>query len=153
MPAGVFNVAKGRASALYDRVQQNDPAAAVLLVVPVSRGAVTDSQMADFATLAAVLAGGVTERTTNGWARKTLTDADIVAGSVDNTNNWRLDDLPDQTWTAVALAGGAITDVLICYYPGAGGDSATIPLTWHPAAVTPDGSNVIAQIAGYYKAS
>lgn len=153
MPAGVFNVAKGRASELYDRVKNNDPSTAVIVAVPVSRGAVTDSTMADFTTLSGVLAGGVTERTTNGWNRKTLTDVDLAASSVDYTNNWRIDDLPDLTWTSVGAGGGAITDIIICYYSGVGGDSATIPLTWHPAAVTPDGSNVIAQIAGYYKAS
>ena len=48
-----------------------------LIVVPVDVGATSDATIRDMDTLAAVLAGGVTERSSGGWARKVLTDADL----------------------------------------------------------------------------
>ena len=151
----VFNIAKGRVAELYNRVDSNDPANSALIIVPVDVAAVTDATIRDFDTLAAVLAGGVTERTTGGWARKTLTDADLVAFAPDDTND-RVDlDIPDQTWTAVTA--GAVTDLLICYDNDttAGTDANIIPLTQHDFAITPDGSDVTAVIAatGFFRAS
>lgn len=153
----VFNIAKGRVAELYNRVDSNDPANSALVIVPVDVGAVTDATLRDFDTLAAVLGGGVTERTTNGWTRKTLTDVDLAAFAPDDTND-RVDvDIPDQTWTAVALAGGATTDLIICYDNDttAGTDANLIPLTLHDFPITPDGSDVVAVIAatGFFRAS
>jgi hypothetical protein len=151
----VFNIAKGRVAELYNRVDSNDPANSALIIVPVDVAAVTDATIRDFDTLAAVLAGGVTERSTSGWARKTLTDADLTAFAADDTND-RVDlDIPDQTWTAVSA--GAVTDLIICYDNDttAGTDANIIPLTMHDFAITPDGSDVTAVIAatGFFRAS
>lgn len=151
----VFNIAKGRVAELYNRVDTNDPANSALVIVPVDVGAVTDATLRDFDTLAAILAGGVTERTTGGWSRKTLTGADLSAFAPDDTND-RVDvDIPDQTWTAVTA--GAVTDLIVCYDNDttAGTDSNLIPLTLHDFPITPDGSDVVAQInaAGFYRAS
>lgn len=153
----VFNIAKGRVAELYNRVDSNDPANSALVIVPVDVAAVTDATLRDFDTLAAILGGGVTERTTNGWTRKTLTDVDLAAFAPDDTND-RVDvDIPDQTWTAVALAGGATTDLIICYDNDttAGTDANLIPLTLHDFPITPDGSDVVAVIAatGFFRAS
>lgn len=151
----VFNIAKGRVVELFNRVDTNDPANSALVIVPVDVGATSDATIRDFNTLAAVLAGGVTERTTGGWNRKTLTDADITFPAPDDTND-RFDiDIPDQTWTAVTA--GAVTDLIICYDNDttAGTDSNLIPLTMHDFAITPDGSDVQAVInaAGFFRAS
>lgn len=150
----VFNISKGRVAELYNRVKSNDPSASTLSIVPVDVAAVTDATLRDFDTLAAILAGGVTERTTGGWSRKVLADTDLVAFAPDDTND-RVDiDIPDQTWTVVTA--GAVTDLIICYDPaGTGTTSGMIPLTLHDFAVTPDGSDVVAQIAatGFYRAS
>ena len=151
----VFNIAKGRVAELYNRVDTNDAANAALVIVPVDVAAVTDATLRDFDTLAAILAGGVTERTTGGWNRKTLTDADLVAFAADDTND-RVDvDIPDQTWTAVSA--GAVTDLVICYDNDttAGTDANLIPLTLHDFPITPDGSDVVAVIAaaGFFRAS
>lgn len=147
----VFNIAKGRVAELYNRVDVNDPATATIVIVPVDAGATADATIQDFATLAAVLAGGVTERSTGGWGRKTLTDADLAALAVDNTNNRMPVDLPDQTWTGVTA--GSVTDLIICYSPTAGADSTIIPLTQHDFPTTPDGSDVVATISDFYRAS
>jgi len=156
----VFNIAKGRVAELVGRVDANDPANAVLVIVPVDVGATTDATIKDFDTLAACLAGGCTERSTGGWGRKTLTDSDIAItwGSTptpDDTND-RMDiDIPDQTWTTVTA--GAVTDLIICYDSDSTGgtDSNIIPLTLHDFAITPDGSDVVAVInaSGFFRAS
>lgn len=154
MPDLVFNIAKGRVAELYNRVKSNDPAASTLTIVPVDVAAVSDATLRDFDTLAAILAGGVTERNATGWSRKVLADTDLVVFAPDDAND-RVDiDVPDQTWTTVTA--GAVTDLIICYDPaGTGTTSAMIPLTLHDFSVTPDGSDVVAQIAatGFYRAA
>jgi len=149
----VFNIAKGRVAELQNRVQSNDPAASTIVVVPVDAGVTTDATIKDFATLAAVLAGGVTERAATGWNRKALTDAVVTAATTDQAGDRVLADLPDQTWTAVSA--GAVTDLLICYSPSAGADSTIVPMVMLDFAITPDGSDVVWQLnaSGYYQAT
>jgi hypothetical protein len=152
----VFNIAKGRVAELYNRVDTNDPAASALIIVVIDAAGDTDATMKDRDTLSALLAGTANEVTNSGYARKTLTDSDLTAFSPDDTND-RVDlDIADQTWSAVA-AGSAWTDLLVCYdNDTAGGDDTNIiPLTCHDFAVTPDGSDITAQInaAGFYRAS
>lgn len=152
----VFNIAKGRVAELYNRVDSNDPTNSVLTVI-LWNTAATDATLKDMDTVAAIEADANTAEITNsGYARKSLTDADIVAFAPDDTND-RVDlDIPDQTFTAVA-AGTAITDVSINYDNDSttGTDSNQVPLTWHDFAVTPDGSDIVLQIAaaGFFRAS
>lgn len=150
----VFNIAKGRTAEFYNRVKSNDPATSGLVLVVIDRGAEVDGTLVDLDTLAAVLAL-VTERNTNGWERKVLTDADLAALTVDDSNNRMPCDIPDQTWLGPLLAGGASTDLLICYDGDTTGgvDSAIIPLTCHAFATTPDGSDIIASVTDFYRAS
>ena len=150
----VFNQALGRVAALHDRVDGNDPANAALIVVAINTTA-TDATLKDLDTLAAIEADANTAEVTNsGYARKVLTDADITASTVDDTNDRVACDIADQTWTGVA-AGTAWTDLLICYDSDttAGTDSNIIPLTCHDFAVSPNGGNITAQVADYYRAS
>lgn len=149
----VFNISKGRVAELYNRVDSNDPANSAIIVVPVDVGATTDATIKDFATLAAVTAGGVTERTTGGWNRKTLTDADLSAMTVDNTNDRMPLDTADLTWTAVSA--GAVTDLIFCYDSDTTGgtDANIVPMTMHDFAITPDGSDVTATVADFFRAS
>lgn len=152
----VFNIAKGRVAELYNRVDLNDPANSVLVVVAIDANGDTDATMKDRAELGALLGGTANECTNSGYARKVLTDADVVAFGADQAND-RVDiDIPDQTWTAVA-AGTAFTDLVICYDSDStgGADTAIVVLTLHDFAVTPDGSDITAQIAaaGFFRAS
>lgn len=151
----VLNIAKGRFAELAYRVENNDPANSALIIVPVDAGATSDATIRDFATLAAALAGGLTERSTGGWTRKTLTDADLGAIAPDNTNDRFNVDIPDQTWTAVTT--GAVTDLLVCYDSDttAGTDANVIPCLLLDFPITPDGSDVVAVInaAGIFQAS
>ena len=153
----VFNIAKGRIVEYYNRVKANDPANSALIIVVIDANGDTDAAMKDRDVLAALLGGTANEVTNTNYARKTLTDADLAALPAPDDTNDRFDiDLPDQTWTAVA-AGTAWTDLLVCYDPDTTGgtDSAIIPLTLHDFAVTPDGSDIVAQIAaaGFFRAS
>lgn len=152
----VFNIAKGRVVELYNRVDTNDPAASALIVVVIDAAGDTDATMRDRDDLAALLGGTANEVTNTNYARKTLTDTELVAFAPDDTND-RVDlDIADQTWTAVA-AGTAWTDALVCYDndTGAGTDANIIPLTLHDFAVTPDGSDITLQVAaaGFFRAS
>jgi hypothetical protein len=153
----VFNVAKGRVAELYNRVDTNDPAnSALIIVVLATSGLESDATLIDSTDLADVLGGATNEVTNSGYARKVLTDADISAFAADHTND-RVDlDIADQTWTAVA-AGDGWSKLLICYDNDTTGGSDTniIPLTAHDFVVTPDGSDITAQIAsaGFYRAS
>lgn len=156
----VFNISKGRVAELYNRVDTGDPADSRLLVVILATsGLQSDATLIDLDTLSAVVAGATNEVTNSGYARKTLTSSDITF-AVDDTND-RVDlDIPDQTWTAVA-AGDGWSKLLVCYIPdgnasgGVSADTAVIPLTAHDFVVTPDGSDITAQIAaaGFYRAS
>jgi hypothetical protein len=154
----VFNISKGRAAELYNRVDLNDPAPSELVIMLLaSSGVEADAVLIDKDTFADVVAGATNEATNTGYAKKVLGDADIVAFAPDDVND-RVDlDIPDQTWTAVANDGtGAIGDVVIGYDPvGAQTMAEIIPMTQHDFAITPDGSDITAQIAatGFYRAS
>jgi len=152
----VFNIAKGRVVELYNRVQTNDGANSALIVVAVDANGETDANFRDFDDLAALLASTANEVTNTNYARKVLTDADLSAISVDDANDRFEVDIPDQTWTSIS-AGDAWTDLIICYDPDTTGgtDSSLIPLTLHDFAVTPDGSDITAQVdaLGFFRAS
>lgn len=149
----VFNLAKGRVAEFFNRVDSNDPANSAIIIVPIDRGAATDATLKDLDTLTAVLGAGVTERTTGGWTRKTLTDADLAALAVDDTNDRMPATIPQVTWTGVSA--GAVTDLLFCYDSDTTGgtDANIIPLTCGAFAITPDGSDVILAAGDIYRAS
>ena len=98
----VFNIAKGRAAELYNRVKSADPATSRLFV-DVYAGSVTDAALKDCDTHADIVAAGLTALTSSGWTSKTITAADIAAMAPDDAND-RMDlDIPDQTWTTVTV--------------------------------------------------
>lgn len=138
----VFNIAKG---AFAEKIRDGASNVGVLLI----KAADTDDAMGDTATVTAFLATAADEATDASYARKTGLTGTIT---VDNTNN-RVDvDLPDQTWTA--LAGAAITDLVVFYDEG-GTDGTRIPLTLHDFVITPDGSDVtvVFNASGFARAS
>lgn len=153
----VFNIAKGRVAELYNRVDSNDPTNSVLLIIAINAGAATDATLRDYDTMAAIEGdANAAEVTNSGYARKTLTDADLVAFAPDDAND-RVDlDVPDQTWTGVA-AGSAWTDLVFAYDNDStsGTDSSVVPMTLHDFAITPSGSDITVQIAaaGFFRAA
>lgn len=150
----VFNMALGRAVELYGRVDGNDPSTAELYMIAFNTSA-TDATLRDLDTVAAIEADANTAEVTNGgYARKVLTDSDLVAWAPDDANDRTDLDIPDQTFTAIA-AGTAWTDLCIAYGLNGGADSAKVPISWHDFPVTPSGADIVAQIAaaGFYRAS
>jgi hypothetical protein len=149
----VFNIAKGRVVEYYNRVENNDPANAALIIVPIeTSGLEADATLADADTLSAVLAGTTNEQTTMG--RKTLTDADLVALPAPDDTNDRFDvSLPAVTWTAAT--GNAISKILVCYDSDttAGTDANIIPLTMFDRAETPSGSDIVLSTGVFFRAS
>jgi hypothetical protein len=152
----VFNISAGRVTEFYNRVDNNDPAnSAFIIALLAASGIESDATLRDVDTFAALVAGTTNEATNTGYARKTLTDSDLTAWAPDDAND-RVDlDFPDQTWTGVANDGtGAISDLVVAFDSDttAGTDSNIVPCTIHDFSVTPDGSDVTAQISGFFRA-
>lgn len=153
----VFNRGLGRGTEWAERVNANDPTNSVLvLMVLATAGIETDAVLKDKDDFAAVVAGTTNEVTNTGYARKVLDQAAGITVTYDDTND-RVDvDFPDQTWTAVA-AGDGWNDIVVGYDSDstAGTDAAILPHTLHDFVVTPDGSDITAQVAtaGYFRAS
>lgn len=156
MPDFVFNIAKGKVAEYAARVNANDPTNSAFIVVVIDANGDTDATMKDRDDLAALLGGTANEVTNANYARKTLTDASLITVTVDDTNDRTDVDIPDQTWTAVG-AGTAWTDIILCYDSDTtgGADANIVPLTCHDFTVTPDGSDITAQIAtaGFFRAA
>ena len=99
----VFNVAKGKFAAYFDRVANNDPANSAIVIV-LLKVAEADDTLKDYETLAALLAGSNTEADFTNYARKVLTDAVISVTTPDHTNDRMDAPIPEQTFSS---AGGA----------------------------------------------
>lgn len=141
----IFNIAKGKAAYYAGLPGAND---ALLLVPLKAAGLGTDASLRDLDTLAQVLSNA-TEQTVMG--RKVITNPTVT---VDDTNDRTDCDFPDQTWTAAT--GDALGAVAVCYDPDttSGTDDNIIPLTKHDFPVTPNGSDIVAQVSasGFYRA-
>ena len=158
MADGTFNISLGKVAAYHDRVNANDPANSVLVVV-LLRVSEADATLEDYDTLNALLgAAGNTEADFTNYARKVLTDSDITASAVDDTNNRVRCDIPNQTWSSAGgAANNTLTKVLICYDDDSAGgnDTNLIPLTHFDFTPTTNGNDLILQIAaeGYHQAN
>ena len=139
----VFNIVKGAFAEKF-----RDGAANGIVLLSVAQEA--EAAAKDHDELNAYFgAAGNTEASDASYGRKTGLTGTIT---VDDTND-RVDvDLPDQTWTA--LAGAAITDLMVAYEESAA-ETGRLPLTSHDFVITPDGSDVTAQFnaAGFGRAS
>lgn len=160
----VFNVARGRMRIFFDAIDTNSTAvlpgtgltssatSTFVIVLLETTGLEADATLADYDNLSLLIAGTSNEQTNQ--ARKTLDDTVIgPSGETDATNVLDLD-IPDIVYTA--LAGNAISKLLVCFRAAtADADTSIIPLTAHDFVVTPDGTDVTAQIAatGFYRSS
>jgi hypothetical protein len=125
------NVALGRVNELINRVNDNDPANAVVVIVLCEVGD-SAANLRDFDNLSALLAGASTESAFTNYARVVLDDGDIVAPVVDDSGNQQTWELADQT-PLIASAGGAVNQdidqIILNYDPDStgGADTAIIP--------------------------
>lgn len=149
----VPNIAKGRFAELYNRVDTGDPAASRLYLIPIAAGAVTDTQLRRAADFAAMVTLGVTERTANGWNRKTLAAADLTAIAADNVNDRMPCDIPDQSWTPTN-AGDTVSDLVLCYASVVTPTNAQLtPIYFADWVITPSGAVETATFADFARAS
>lgn len=147
----MLNIAKGRFVEFMNRVDSNDPANSAIILVPLS-ATDTEANAQDFDDLNAFLGGTPNEQTTGSWVRKTLTDADLAAIAVDDTNNRFPATLPQVTWTAPTTNTVALA---ICYDSDttSGTDANIIVIAVCDFAVTGDGNDVILNAGDYARAS
>ncbi len=141
----VFNVSKGKLAQYASLPAAND----ALIAIPIeAAGVEADAVIRDYDDVAAILAAATNEQTTMG--RKTLGSVTVT---VDDANDRVNIDCADIVWTGAA--GNAISDILICYDPDTttGTDSSLIPLTWHDFSATPDGSDLVATVSDFARAS
>jgi hypothetical protein len=138
-------------------VNANDPTNSVFIImVLATAGIETDAVLLDVDTITAVVAGTTNEVTNAGYARKVLDQSGGITVTYDDTNDRVDTDVPDQTWTAVA-AGDGWNDIVFGYDSDSttGTDANILPMTQHDFVLTPDGSDITAQVAvgGFFRAS
>ena len=153
----VFNIGLGRGAELYNRVDLNDPANAVLVIlILATAGLETDAVLKDKDTITDLVAGTTIEATNTGYVRKVITDTEIVAFAPDDTTDSVKLVIPNQTWTGVA-AGTGWSYYIVAYDSDStvGTDANIVPLTMHVLVATPDGSDITATIGanGFLEAS
>lgn len=136
-----FNISKDMIGYYWGLPAANDAVKALLLK---STGLEADATLADYDTIAALLAAANDECDFTNYVRKTLT---TVARTVDDTSDTVKQDADDVTWTS---AGGATNNtvgkVVVYYDPDttASADANNIPLLAWDYTVTTDGvSNLL----------
>jgi len=141
----VFNVAKGKAA---EKVADATTSVGVLILA--TAGLESDATLRDKTTLTDLVSGTTNEVTNGGYARKTSVTGTVT---VDQGNDRTDIDIPDQTFVAIAAGDG--WSKLVTFLDEGGTDATRIPLTAHDFVVTPDGSDITAQIAaaGFFRAS
>jgi hypothetical protein len=155
MPDFAYNQAKGKAVEWAARVNANDPTNAILVLEAVLTTE-TDATLKDLDTFALIESNANTAEVTNsGYARKTFADGGPVTVTIDDTNDRTDIDVADQTWTAVQTSPGAWSDLSFGYDSDSTGgtDANVVPISQHDFAVTPDGSDITATIAVFYRAA
>jgi hypothetical protein len=160
----VFNIARGALKYYYYVVENStvlatagqftSTANAAFVIVPLeTTGIEADDTLNNYDDLAALLAAASNEQTNQ--ARKVLTETDLAAvPAPDDTANQLNLVIPDITYTA--LAGNGIGKFLVCFRPDTGSaDSAVIPLTAHACVLTPDGNDVLLDVAaaGFWRSA
>jgi len=157
MADGVFNIAKGRVVEFYNRVENNDPAAAVLRIYLLTVNQV-DATLIDHDDMAALLAAANTEALFTNYVNKVLTDTDLapLPAPDDSADRYEVD-IPNIVWTA---AGNGVNETMtkfIVAYDALGTDvdSGILPLTHHDFTPTTDGSDLTAVInaLGFFRAA
>lgn len=154
----LFNVARGRAHELHRIVNDNIIAASALkLVVLAGSGLEDDEILRDYDTLGAILSAANNEPVQAQYGRKTLTDVELAAATIDDAAESVTLTYPAQTWTAV-VAGDQWAKLLTCidFDTGAGADTDIIPITAHDMLVNgqfivPSGVDIQWSVpSGYY---
>ena len=160
MASAAAVISLGREVEFYERVNSNDPTNSALIMLVLATGGDPLATLRDYDTVSAVLAGPSNEVTNTGYARKTLTDADLAAWTPDDTNNRVLLVLPLQTFSTIS-AGDSWDIVCVAYDSDttSGTDANVIPIGFHElryqgSPIVPNGGNIIVDFsAGWAQAT
>ena len=144
-----FDVARGREVEIYGRVDTNDPAnSAFTIVVLALVGLESDDVLRTYPDLASLLAASNNEVTNTGYARITLTDADLAVYTVDYSAHLITLPLPTQVYPAVDV-GDTWAKALVTYDSDttSGTDATIVPITaqdirLYSAPLSPNGGAV-----------
>ena len=146
----VFVRSLGRATEFAERVEANSPAGCELVFrLVASTGLETDAALRIKDTFTDLVSGATDFATNTGGTTFKVFAATDVTVTYDDTNFKTAVDVPDQTWTAVANDGTGAIGKLATGYDPVGSQTLTdiLPMTLHDFSVTPDGSDITAQIA------
>ena len=155
MAAKVANIALGKVGEYAARVNANDPANSVLVLIAL-RSTATIETLQDFDTLAAIIAEANTDEVTNsGYARIVLDQTAGITVTVDDSGNQNTVDFPDQTFREVRE--GDRWAFLVLGYDSdstSGTDANIVPCCIYDFVVTPNGGNigVVVNASGAYVA-
>lgn len=153
----VFNRSKGRVTEFGERVNGNDPANSVFIVAMLaSTGLEADSVLIDKDDFSGLVSGATDMSTNTGSTRKSIDNTGGITVTYNDTLDRTEVDIPDQTWTAVANDGTGGVGALVTGYDSdstGGTDANILPMTKHDFAVTPDGSDITATVADFFRAS
>ena len=152
----VHNRSKGRVTEFAERINANDPAnSAFLIRLVAASGVESDAVLTDKDSWSDLVSGTTDFATNTGATTKTIADGAVTV-TYNDTNDRTEVDCADQTWTGLANDGtGAVGDVEIGYDSDTttGTDANVLPCTLHDFSITPDGSDVTAQITDFFRAS
>ena len=138
MASDVFNIARGRIGYYATQAGVGNAAFVVVALKVVE----ADDTLNNYDTLSALLAGSNTECDFTNYARETIT---TVTPDLDDTANTLDEAIGNLVYTD---AGGAsnndIVKLIVCFDADttSGTDANIVPLTYHDASVTTDGSTV-----------
>lgn len=150
MGQGVFDSALHREVEFYNRVDGNDPTnSAFILLILAAAGLEADSVLRTYATVSALLAASNNEVTNTNYVRKTITDAELNAYSVDTTNHTITLSIPTpQSYTSIGT-GDSWRKAVIAYDNDTTGgtDANLIPVFFYDilkdgVALVPNGNNI-----------
>lgn len=150
-----FNISKGTALTLAQNVENDTPATSRFVAIALTAAQGVADTMADFDTLATLLADAAnTEATFTSYDR---IEIDAVTTTVDDTANEAQIDIPDLVYTN-ATAGQSVVRIIICYVEDVANvdtDANLIPISEHDVAFTTDGNTVTVTIpaTGAYAAT
>lgn len=144
-----FDIARGREVEIYGRVDTNDPTNSAFKIVVLSLvGLEVDTTLRTYQDLAALLAAANNEVTNPNYVRKTLTDADLAAYTVDYAAHLITLPLPTQVYAGVDV-GDTWSKALVTYDSDttSGTDANIIPITaqdirLNNAPLSPNGGDI-----------
>lgn len=150
-----FNVSLGREVELYNRVDSNDPTnSALIMMILAGTGLEQSEVLRDKDTFSDLVSGTTNEVTNTGYARKTLTDADLTTYTVDDSDNSITLEIPVQTFSTIS-SGDSWAMAVLGYDPDttAGTDTTVIPITAHVlrlnnSYIVPNGADIVVDLSG-----